>query len=113
MTLGRRGEQLAIEHLIELGWQIIETNWRCRSGEIDVVALDAETVVFVEVKTRGSLSAGHPLEAVTARKLATLRTLARSWLREQPSWFPLIRIDVIGIVWNDGLPDLTHVRDAQ
>lgn len=112
-SLGRRGELVAVEHLAEQGWEIVETNWRCRHGEIDVIALDEGTVVFVEVKTRTSSRAGHPLESVTAAKLATVRGLALRWLAAQPRWFPRFRIDVIGILWNAGRPELSHVRDAR
>ncbi|GAA4284943.1 YraN family protein [Brevibacterium daeguense] len=112
-TLGRRGELIAVEHLIDQGWEIIATNWRCRHGEIDVIADDGDSLVFVEVKTRTSARAGHPLEAVTAGKIATMRGLALRWLAEQPEWIPRFRIDVIGILWNGGRPEISHVRDAR
>ena len=113
MTLGRRGEACAKEYLIEHGWEILALNWRCRHGEIDIVAREADTVVFVEVKTRANARARHPLEAITYRKLSTLRGLALRWLAAQEEWIPAFRLDVIGILWNNGLPDITHVRAAQ
>ncbi|WP_101651791.1 YraN family protein [Brevibacterium ihuae] len=113
MTLGRRGEMCARRHLEHRGWEILATNWRCSRGEIDIVARDGEAVVFVEVKTRATARAGHPLEAVTPRKLAVLRGLALRWLAAQEEWFPVFRVDVIGILWNRGAPELTHVRDAR
>ncbi|MYM20091.1 YraN family protein [Brevibacterium sp. 5221] len=112
-TLGRRGEDFAHRYLTAQGWDVLARNWRCRAGEIDIVARDGATIVFVEVKTRGSLRAGHPLEAIGYRKLRTLRELAVRWLTAQPQWYPDFRVDVLGILWNRGDPHVTHVRDAQ
>ncbi len=115
-TLGRRGEDHAAAYLVGLGWEVLERNWRCRAGEIDIIARDGTSappaIVFVEVKTRGSTRAGHPLEAVGYRKLSGLRGLALQWLKMQPDWYPAFRIDVVGILWNRGNPELTHVRNA-
>lgn len=109
--LGLRGEEFAAQHLIESGFSILERNWRCRYGELDIVAQDADgTVVFVEVKTRSSVKQGTPLEAITYRKARTLRTLALAWLKEQGSYVPHIRIDAICIVKRPGYrPELKHV----
>lgn len=112
-TLGALGEQFATDHLEGLGWHILDRNWRCRRGEIDIIARDGDSVVFVEVKTRNTLRAGHPLEHVSYFKMRTLRGLAIAWLSAQPEWVPEFRVDVIGIVWNSGQPVLTHVRNAQ
>lgn len=112
-TLGALGEQYATEYLTGQDWQILARNWRCRSGEIDIIARDGTTVVFVEVKTRNATKSGHPLEHVDYFKMRTLRGLAITWLAAQPEWISDFRIDVIGIVWNSGKPDLTHVRNAQ
>ncbi|GAA2103507.1 MULTISPECIES: YraN family protein [Brevibacterium] len=112
-SLGRRGEDLAADHLEACGWQVLARNWRCAHGEIDIVAEDPEgpTVVFVEVRTRSSARAGHPLESIGVRKRRTLRALAGAWLAAQVQWIPRFRIDVIGIVWPpDEVPELTHVR---
>jgi putative endonuclease len=97
-ALGRYGEDIAVAHLEAAGMQVLERNWRCRLGEIDVVALDGECLVVCEVKTRRSLVAGGPLEAVTAAKVARLRKLTAVWLLGQDRHFPEIRIDVVGIV---------------
>ncbi|WGW13083.1 YraN family protein [Saxibacter everestensis] len=111
--LGRWGEQRAVEHVRSLGYRVLDTNWRCRDGEIDAVALDGDCLVVVEVKTRRGVSAGHPCEAITYRKLATLRLLAALWLRAHTVEAAGIRIDVIGIVARRGSsPELTHIRGA-
>lgn len=97
-VLGRRGEELAARHLAALGLTIVERNWRCSQGEIDIVALDAGEVVFVEVKTRSSVAFGHPLEAITPAKLARLRRLAAAWCGAHPGSHDRIRIDVIAVI---------------
>lgn len=97
--LGRRGEQLAVEHLTAIGWSILDRNWRCSLGELDIVADDGGTIVVVEVKTRSSIAYGHPLDAVTPRKLARVRRLAAAWCAASPTGgLGRLRIDVIGVV---------------
>jgi putative endonuclease len=95
--LGRYGEEVAVAHLRAAGWQVIARNWRCRWGEIDVVAVDGECLVVCEVKTRRSLAAGVPVEAVTPAKLGRLRRLTAAWLAGQDRRFAEIRIDVLGV----------------
>jgi putative endonuclease len=89
-AVGAYGERLAARYLTESGMQILDRNWRCDQGEIDIVAIDDTCLVIVEVKTRRSLVFGSPVEAVTAVKAARLRRLAGCWLD--------IRIDVIGVL---------------
>jgi putative endonuclease len=96
-SLGRYGEDIAVAHLQAAGLQVLERNWRCRLGEIDVVAVDGDCLVVCEVKTRRSLAAGSPLEAVTARKVGRLRRLTAAWLAGQDRHFAAIRIDVVGV----------------
>ena len=96
--LGRYGEELAVAHLRAQGLQVLERNWRCRLGEIDVVAVDGDCLVVCEVKTRRSLAAGSPLEAVTPAKLGRLRRLTAAWLAAQDRHFAQIRIDVVGVL---------------
>jgi putative endonuclease len=96
--LGRYGEDVAVEHLRSAGLEVLERNWRCRWGEIDVVAVDGDCLVVCEVKTRRSNRTGSPLEAVTRAKLARLRRLSAVWLAAQERHFPQIRIDVIGVL---------------
>ncbi|RFA22029.1 YraN family protein [Subtercola boreus] len=96
--LGRRGETLAADYLVEHGYTILERNWRCRQGEIDVIAEHEGVTVFVEVKTRSGLRYGHPFEAITIAKLARLRRLASAWCDKAESKRRRIRIDAIGVV---------------
>src|SRR3954451_18085360 len=95
--LGKDGEDFAVRHLVGTGFEIVDRNWRCDAGEIDIVACDGTDVVIVEVKTRSSTDYGLPAEAVTWQKAAKLRELAVRWLRDHPT--PLsVRFDVISIV---------------
>jgi putative endonuclease len=100
---GREGEERAARHLAERGWVILDRNWRCADGEIDIVARLGDRVAIVEVKTRTSLNLGHPFEAVDERKLRRLQRLARAWARTHPDLCSgtTTRIDAIGILGPD------------
>jgi putative endonuclease len=78
--VGRYGEWVALRHVKTLGWQVLDTNWRGKDGELDIVALDKDVLVVIEVKTRSGHGFGHPAEAVTPRKLARIRRLTGQWL---------------------------------
>jgi putative endonuclease len=113
--LGVRGEDLACAEMERQGMQVLERNWRCRLGEIDIVAAEVDeaglTLVFCEVKCRSGLGFGHPLEAITFTKMRTLRQLAALWMREHRVKASTIRLDAIGVVLVSGEPpSLTHVR---
>ena len=98
--LGALGEQLASDHLSRLGFQIIERNARVRTGELDIVAADAKTLVFCEVKTRLASAEGRdPLESIHPRKQLQVRRLAARWLGEHADRPRVadIRFDAIGI----------------
>lgn len=117
-AVGRFGEEVACRYLDELGIAVIERNWRCSQGEIDIVALDGRTLVVVEVKTRSTMAFGLPAEAVTPAKAARLRRLAGRWIAEhrasaeQLGWRE-VRIDVVSVLRRgQGLPDVEHYRDA-
>ncbi|MFP5333718.1 MAG: YraN family protein [Actinomycetes bacterium] len=98
-ALGRYGERVAVRHLEDAGYAVLARNWRCRHGELDVVAAHGGCLVAVEVKTRRSTAAGHPLEAVTPLKVARLRRLVAVWLAEHPGgrWRD-VRIDVVAVL---------------
>ena len=89
-AVGRFGEDVAAQHLLAAGLQILERNWRCREGELDIVARDGSELVFVEVKTRSSLAFGTPAEAVGPAKAARLRRLALCWLAEHRELRPVL-----------------------
>jgi putative endonuclease len=110
-VLGRQGEELAVSFLAEAGLVLLERNWRCKDGEIDIVALDGRTLVICEVKTRSGVRFGTPLEAVTRQKAWRLRKLAVLWVNAQGVIFEEIRIDVIGILRSaSGDFTIEHVR---
>ncbi|MEV0150135.1 MULTISPECIES: YraN family protein [unclassified Nonomuraea] len=110
--LGRHGEQLAVDYLTSEGLTIIDRNWRCRHGEIDIIAEDGPTLVVVEVKTRSGRSHGTALESVRPAKLSRLRMLAAQWLTGQPRRFETVRVDVIALERFAGDYSLLHVRGA-
>jgi putative endonuclease len=97
-VLGRLGEDAAVRHLAGLGWIIIERNWRCPEGELDIVAHDGSGLVVCEVKTRSGAHYGTPVEAITPVKAARLRRLASRWLSFHGIGDAAVRIDVLGLV---------------
>lgn len=107
--IGTRGEDLAADYLRRDGFAILDRNWRCRYGELDIIAANDETLVFVEVKTRTGQGFGTPAEAVTHIKLRRLRRLAGIWLAGQNCSWPAIRIDVIEIRLCGSAPEITHI----
>lgn len=110
-AVGAYGERVAAAHLIAAGMVILERNWRCPAGEIDIVARDGDTLVVCEVKTRRGTGYGSPLEAVTARKAARLRRLAGAWVHERGVHLPEIRIDLVGVLRpRRGPAQVEHVR---
>lgn len=110
-VLGRTGEWAAADFLEDRGIRVIDSNWRCPGGEIDLVALDGDELVIVEVKTRRSRRYGDPLEAITAAKLRRLRTLAVLWARSHSHIYGTIRIDAMGIILDgDNPPRIDHVK---
>ena len=111
VALGRFGEDLAAEYLREQGLVVLDRNWRCPRGELDIIARDGSALVVCEVKTRRRTTYGAPIEAVGPRKLRRLRELALHWLDEQQIHVPHIRIDVIGILQPPGgTPIIEHLR---
>ncbi len=113
--IGALGERLAVEHLQSSGLRVLDRNWRCRYGELDVIAADdtARAVVFVEVKTRTSDRFGGIEQAVTPEKVRRLRRLAGLWLARQDARWSEVRIDVIGVrIGRRPIPEITHLRGA-
>jgi putative endonuclease len=116
--LGRYGEAVAARHLVEDGLTILAQNWRCREGELDIVALDGQVLVFCEVKTRSSADYGSPAEAVVGPKAARVRQLAQRWLQARRSagesaFWPDIRFDVVSVLRpRQGALEVDHLRGA-
>jgi putative endonuclease len=110
--IGRSGEDAAVQLLRNRGLTIVERNFRCRAGEIDIVARAGQTVVFCEVKTRKTDRWGDPSEAVGYKKQARLRRLAAEWLRTHQVGRVEIRFDVVSVIVREGRTELRHIPDA-
>lgn len=110
--LGALGEQVAVEYLIGLGLRVVQRNWRCRYGELDVIAAESDgTAVFVEVKTRSGEGFGGLEQAVTPQKVRRIRRLVGIWLSGQDTGWAQIRIDVVGVrIGRQRAPELMHLR---
>lgn len=110
-VLGRSGEQAAADYLEAEGFRILERNWRCADGEIDIVAVDRRTFVVCEVKTRSGTCYGTPLESVSRLKRNRLRRLAVRWLTAHGVHFDQVRIDMVGVTRDaSGGFTIEHVR---
>lgn len=112
-AVGRYGERVAARYLHDTGLVVLETNWRCEIGELDIVARDGDCLVICEVKTRTSEAFGSPIEAVTRRKEARLRRLAGAWVSAHPAvarGLSDLRIDVVGVLRpRRGPAQITHL----
>ena len=112
-TLGDAGEELVARWYADAGYRVLDRNWRCREGELDVVVARAGVLVFCEVKTRRSTAFGVPAEAVTFTKQRRLRTLAMRWLEEHPGIrAPSLRFDVAAVLAERGRPPVIDVIEG-
>jgi putative endonuclease len=113
-TLGQRGEDKAAWFLKRLGYKILARGRRLASGELDLVALDGRTIVFVEVKTRTSHDVGHPADAVDAIKQRKLTRLAVTFMKRHGLLDFPSRFDVVAITWPEGRgnPTIEHFKNA-
>lgn len=110
-ALGAYGETLAARHLVDQGMVLLDRNWRCELGEIDLVLRDGRVLVVCEVKARSSSAFGSPLEGVTEQKAARLRRLAARWLAAHDLRPAEVRIDIVGVlVQREGAAEVDHVR---
>lgn len=110
-ALGAYGEDLAARHLRGLGMVLLDRNWRCEAGEIDLVLRDGAVLVVCEVKTRSSVDYGTPHEAITETKLDRLRRLAMLWQAERGLTVPELRIDLVAVLRpSRGPSTIEHVR---
>lgn len=113
INLGKEGEELAANHLKNLGFSILARNYRQKSGEIDIIARDGDCLVFVEVKTRKSLRFGQPFEAVTTKKQAQLSRVALDYLSRNELLDQPARFDVISILLPDnGKANIEHLSNC-
>jgi putative endonuclease len=111
-VLGNDGESVAADYLERHGYEIVDRNYRCKAGEIDIVARHRDTIVFCEVKTRRTDRWGEPSEAVHHRKQARLRRLAAAWLATHRVSSTCVRFDVVSIVGGRASPEVDHLVDA-
>jgi putative endonuclease len=110
--LGIKGENIAVRFLTRKGYAIMQRNFKTPFGEIDIIARDRETIVFIEVKTRKDALFGYPFEAVTKRKIHKLKNSALFYLKKQRQE-PRARFDVLSIFSSDaGHPEIEHIIDA-
>ncbi|MGH3514934.1 MAG: YraN family protein [Pseudonocardiaceae bacterium] len=111
--LGKRGEDLAADYLADTGLVLLSRNWRCRDGEVDLIATDGERLVICEVKTRSGSGYGEPAEAVTAAKAARIRRVAAQWLRTYRVGWCEIRFDIVAVMCPpDGPVTVEHLQGA-
>jgi putative endonuclease len=114
-STGRFGEEVAAAFLIRAGMEIVARNWRCRDGEIDIVARDGSALVFVEVRTRSSRAFGRPEESIDLRKQRQVRKVAARYLNEATHHARSYRFDavLVDLERADGpIRDVRHVRNA-
>ncbi|MEO0082948.1 MAG: YraN family protein [candidate division WOR-3 bacterium] len=110
--LGKQGEKLAVKFLKTIGYKILAQNYRCALGEIDIIAQDKNTLVFIEVKTRKSDVITKPFESIGQRKQLKLRSLAEFYLQEKEVFDREIRFDVLSIVHTNKGNEIEHIINA-
>ena len=108
-TLGKNGEERAVLYLQERGYQLIDRNWRCSQGEIDIIVQRGDETVFVEVKTRSTVAFGHPFEAITAAKLARLKRLTATWCAQADGPVYRVRLDAVAVIGADDDAVVEHL----
>jgi len=112
-NLGEKGEKVAVKYLKKSGFEIIECGFKAMRGEIDIIAREKETIVFVEVKTRKSNEFGSPAEAVDSKKQAQIKKIASIYISKKYKKFIPCRFDVIGIIVKEkGNYEISHIRNA-
>lgn len=111
LRTGNRGEDLAARYLEKQGLVLLSRNWRCREGELDIVATDGHLLIMCEVKTRTGTSFGTPAEAVDDAKANRIRRLSRRWRVAHGVGYCEERFDIVGVLWPPGeTPQISHLR---
>ncbi|WP_339063366.1 YraN family protein [Tepidibacillus marianensis] len=110
-NLGKWGEETAKKHLLNRGYLFIDQNWRTRFGELDLIMMDKETVVFIEVRTKSNSQYGFALESINQRKRQKLFQTAQAYLQSKKCWERPIRFDLISIDKIQGKYQLRHIKD--
>ena len=112
MTLGSRGEDVAADYMRENGYRVIERNWRCKNGELDLICTRGKELVFVEVKTRGENSLGRAGESLTPAQQARLAKAASRYLSRNGLWSRSCRFDLIALEVSENNVNLEHVANV-
>jgi putative endonuclease len=109
---GRRGEEIAAAYLARKGYKVVQRNWSCAAGELDLVVEDGATLVFVEVRTRTGRQFGTAEESITPAKQARLVNLAQAYLQATAALHPSWRIDVVAVQFEPGQVRVNHIENA-
>ncbi|HLD01917.1 MAG TPA: YraN family protein [Patescibacteria group bacterium] len=111
---GKKGEDIASKYLAKNGYKLLTRNFRTRNGEVDIIALDADVLVFVEVKTRSSEAFGTPFEAITFWKMRALQRAAEFYKHTHPKLPDAMRIDVVSVMidMNGSVLNVEHLKNA-
>lgn len=108
---GNVGETLAAQYLQSLGYEILERNWRySKFGEIDIIAKEKDTLVFVEVKARRGLAFGHPFEAIDPKKIRQVQSIAQAYISQQNNKYKKCRLDGISVILSNP-PKIEHLKN--
>lgn len=111
--LGKAGEERAAVYLDSIGYEILERNFRCRFGEIDIIAKDGDTICFVEVKTRSRTDHGLPCQAVDRKKILRIKRCAYVYLSRSDIDHKDIRIDIIELLYREGGFSIRHLKNGR
>lgn len=112
LDLGREGEQLALKKLEDLGYECITLNYRCALGEVDLIARDGDTLVFVEIKTRRGKTLGYAKQAVTERKKRQISKVALTYMKANECCEAKSRFDVVAVRIGEGVKEIEVVKNA-
>lgn len=110
-NLGKKGEIAALAYLLQNNYQMINCNWRCRNYEVDIIARQDDTIIFIEVKTRSSSFWGYPEEAISKRRIKRLVEAADYYIKANDITSD-VRFDVIAIIMKNDTPEILHFEDA-
>ena len=111
-TTGMQGEEIAARYLLSKKYTIIQRNYRCRYGEIDIIASKKNVLIFVEVKTRRNYAFGSPLEAVSLKKQRSISSVAQEYIQHGKLNGSAARFDVIAVLLNSSCPEIEHIENA-
>ena len=112
LELGRLGEQIALKRIKKLGYKAVHQNYRCPLGEIDLIAKDKNTLVFIEIKTRRGMSVGYVKEAVNAKKRQQISKVALAYMKSNECCEAKARFDVVAVSLGGGKPQIEVIKDA-